>query len=192
MKIVGVACAIGLSAGAAFAHFSTDFELGDGGLSGTGDWAYGMPSGFNTPAYGGPEPLGGFSGDFAWGTVLGGSHNPSTISTLTLSGLDLTTLTELSFYEWIQSGGNTFDTARVFVGGTQVYLSDGDSASAWREVSIDLTGFTGTQDIEWVFTATALVDRVGWYIDDVSVIPAPAGAAILAFGGLVGMRRRRG
>lgn len=182
------------SAGVASAQtlYVSDFEADDGGLAATGDWQWGMPNGFAGAPFGGPEPVGGNSGDMAWGTIIGGAHNPSTTSTLTLSGLDLTSAVSLSFFEYSESGGNTFDMARVFVGGTEVYLSDGNSGLAWREVTIDLTGFSGTQDIVWQYDATGVVERVGWYIDDVTVaVPSPAGAAVLAMGGLLATRRRR-
>ena len=187
---VVVACA----GGSALAQpFFTDFESDDGGFTGTGDWQYGMPTGFDMADFGDPEPVGGHSGDYAWGTIIGGQHSPSTTSVLTLAGINMDTAETLSFWEYSESGGNSFDMAQVFVGGTEVYLSDGDSGAAWREVSIDLTSFTGTQDIAWVFTTTTVVERVGWYIDDVSVtaVPAPASAALLGLGGLAATRRRR-
>lgn len=179
-------------AGAQDLYFS-DFEADNGGLVGTNDWEWGMPTGF-AGGFGSTEPNGGFSGNNAWGTILGGDHNPSTISTLTLSSVDLSAATELNFWEWSQSGSNAFDTAEVLVDGVQMYLSDGDSGGTeWRNVSIDLTAVSGTGDIVFQFSTTGVVERTGWYLDDVRVagVPAPASAALLGLGGFAAIRRRR-
>jgi uncharacterized protein (TIGR03382 family) len=196
MKLLAFAsvCALAFAAGTTSAAYFSDFEADDGGLIGTGDWEWGSPNGFDGAPFGGPEPIGGFSGDNAWGTVIGGAHNPGLVSTLTLAGQNLDLAETLSFYEYIESGSNDFDTAKVFVDGTEVYFSDGDSGLDWRNVTIDLTtyGFSGTGDIVFEFSATTVVERVGWYIDDLSVvdIPAPGTAALLGLAGLA-IRRRR-
>lgn len=180
---------------AASAQYFSDLEADNGGWSGTGDWQYGTPVGF-VGGFSSTEPNGGFSGDNVWGTVLGGDHSPSTISSLTQS-IDVTGFTDLSleFYEWSDSGGNTFDTAQVFVNGTSVYLSNGDSMDAWRLVSIDLSAFDGATslDINFEFATTAVVERTGWYLDNIAVrgVPSPSAFALLGLGGLVASRRRR-
>ncbi len=191
MFVVAVAAATGVAS----AQYFSDFEANDGGLIASGDWQWGSPVGANGTAlggFGGNEPVGGFSGNNAWGTVLGGLHSPSTVSTLTLAGQDLSAAVSLSFYEWIDSGGNAFDQAKVFVGGTEVYFSNGGPTNGWRLVEIDLTGFSGTGDISFEFSATTVVERVGWYIDDLQVaIPTPGAVAVLGMGGLFAARRRR-
>ncbi len=192
MKLLASAAVIAAMAGVAQATiYFSDFESNDGGLSGSGDWEYGSPNGFAGAPFGGAEPIGGNSGDFAWGTVIGGAHNPALTSKLTLAGLDLTNATELRYFEFLDSGGNTFDMAKVFVGATEVSLRDGGPTNGWREVVIDLTGFSGVQNITWDFTTTTVVERVGWYIDDVAVIPAPGAAAVMGLAGLAAVRRRR-
>ena len=186
-------------AGAATAQvdvYSSSFEGGDAaGFTGTGDWELGIPVGF-VGSNSSVEPVGGNTGDFAWGTIIGGDHNPSTVSSLSqdfnFAGFaDV----QLSFFEYSASGGNTFDTAQVLVNGDEVYLSDGDSDDAWREVVLDLSAYDGLADVtvDFLFSTTGVVERVGWYIDDVSItaVPAPASAALLGLGGLVATRRRR-
>lgn len=194
MKKTIFVAAIVAAAGVASGQYFSDFEANDGGLIGSGDWQWGSPIGANGSdlgGFGGNEPVGGFSGSNVWGTVLGGLHSPSTVSTLTLAGQDLSAAVSLSFYEWIDSGGNTFDQAKVFVNGTEVYFSDG-GPSQWREVTVDLSSFSGTGDISFEFSTTGVVDRVGWYIDDLRVVvPTPAAAAVLGMGGLLAARRRR-
>jgi hypothetical protein len=193
MKIVSV-IALASVAGMASAQYFSDFEADNGGLIASGDWEWGTPVGANGTdlgGFGGNEPTGGFSGDNVWGTVLGGLHNPSTVSTLTLAGQDLGAAVELSWWEWQDSGSNVFDIGRVLVAGTEVYLSDG-GPTEWRQVSIDLTSFSGTGDITFEFSTSSVVERVGWYIDDLSVVvPTPSAAAVLGLAGLAATRRRR-
>ncbi len=192
---VVVASATGLASGQVY--FS-DFESDGGGFVGTGDWERGIPIGVNGAGlggYGGPEPTGGYSGSYVWGTVIGGLHSPSMVSSLSIT-IDATGWTglALSFQEWLDSGGNTFDTAEVFVNGSRISLRDGGPTNGWRAVSFDLSGFDNSIfDLEFRFTATTVVERVGWYIDDVAVsgVPAPSALALLGLGGVMVGRRRR-
>jgi hypothetical protein len=148
----------------------------------------------------GPEPVGGFSGDYVWGTVIGGLHSPSTVSQLTQT-FDLTGFTRVSlnFYEWIDSGGNNFDVASVLVNGNEEYISDG-GPTAWRLVNVDLGVYDGLSSVvvDFTFSSTGVVERVGWYLDDVSltgdhvVVPIPATLALLGVGLVaIGFQRRR-
>ena len=178
--------------------YSSDFEADDGGWTSSGDWQWGTPVGFDMADFGGPEPVGGHSGDNAWGTIIGGAHNPSTNSVLNmLFDLSGSTGTTLTYWEWIDSGGNAFDTAEVIVNGDVVLLSDGGPTADWREINLDLSAYDGNAnvDVSFVFDTTGVVERVGWYIDDVTLagaIPEPASTSCLAmFLGAVVYRRRR-
>ncbi|MEX0876152.1 MAG: PEP-CTERM sorting domain-containing protein, partial [Phycisphaerales bacterium] len=163
-----------------------------------GDWERGIPvgaDGSDLGGFGGPEPTGGFSGDYVWGTVIGGLHNPSQTSSLTTT-INATGFTglELNFQEWLDSGGNSFDTAEIFVNGNLIDLRDGGPTNGWRDVSFDLSAYDNSSfDLEFRFSTSTVVERVGWYIDDVAVtgVPAPASMALLGLGGLVATRRRR-
>lgn len=174
--------------------YFSDLEADNGGWAGTGDWEWGTPVGADGTALGGfdgPEPVGGFSGDNVWGTILGGLHNPSTVSNLTQS-FTLPAAGTLSFQEYIASGGNTFDMADVLVNGTSVYLSDGDSGDAWRQVSVPLPA--GAVSVDFQFSTTGVVERMGWYLDDIQIdaVPEPGSLSLLAMAGLglLGFRRR--
>lgn len=176
--------------------YSSSFETGTDGFVGTGDWERGIPVGFDGADFGGPEPVGGHTGDFAFGTIIGGQHNPSTTSSLSQT-FDFTGYTgvTLSYFEWLDSGGNSFDTAQTIVNGDVLLLADGGPTGDWREVTLDLSAYDGMSSVtvDFLFTTTGVVERVGWYIDDVSIsgVPAPASAALLGLGGLVATRRRR-
>ncbi|GIW74716.1 MAG: hypothetical protein KatS3mg103_1238 [Phycisphaerales bacterium] len=155
-----------------------------------------MPTAPLWAASGGPEPVGGFSGDYVWGTRIGQLHSPGADENLS-QNFDFTGLTDITlrFYEWIDSGSSSFDKASVRVNGDQLYLSDGGPTSGWREVILDLNGYAGLSSVDIVFnfTSTSVVERVGWYIDDVEItaVPAPASLALLGMGGLAAIRRRR-
>lgn len=192
---IAIASAAGLASGQVY--FS-DFESDGGGFSATGDWDRGTPIGADGSilgGFGGPEPVGGFSGDFVWGTVIGGLHSASTTSSLSIS-IDATGFTglALNFQEWLDSGGNTFDTAEIYVNNDLISLRDGGPTSDWRAVSFDLSAYDNSSfDLEFRFDTSTVVERMGWYIDDVAVtgVPTPASAMLLAFGGLACSRRRR-
>lgn len=195
LKIAAIGTAVAVSAASGQVYFSS-FESGADGFVGTGDWELGMPTGFDGADFGGPEPVGGNTGDMAWGTVIGGQHNASTTSSLSQT-FDFTGWSgvSLTYFEWLDSGGNSFDTAETIVNGDVLLLADGGPTAGWREVTLDLSAYDGLSSVtvDFVFTTTAVVERVGWYIDDVSIngVPAPASAALLGLGGLVATRRRR-
>ncbi len=197
MILVTMAGAASMAAAQSTVYFS-DFEADGGGWSPsgiTGDWERGVGTGF-VGGFSSTEPTGGFSGDFIWGTVIGGDHSPGADEDLSQT-FDFTGLTDItfSFYEWSDSGGATFDMASVIVNGNQEYLSNGDSMDSWRQVTLDLNDYAGLSsvDITFNFLTSTVVERTGWYIDDVEItaVPAPASLALLGLGGLAAVRRRR-
>ncbi|NRA56850.1 MAG: PEP-CTERM sorting domain-containing protein [Phycisphaerales bacterium] len=201
MTVVALAGAASVAAAQSTVYFS-DFEADGGGWTPSGvngDWERGIPVGADGSALGGfasSEPVGGFSGDFVWGTGIGALHGVGSDEQLS-QNFDFSGLTDisLSFQEWSDSGSSTFDMASVIVNGDQLYLSDGDSMDAWRAVNLDLNAYAGLSsvDITFNFTSTTVVERTGWYIDDVEIraVPAPASLALLGLGGLAAARRRR-
>ncbi len=205
MRNVMILAAVAGAASVAAAQttvYSSDFEADGGGWTPSGvngDWERGSPTGVTGTSLGGSggaEPTGGFSGDFVWGTVIGGLHGVGSDEQLS-QNFDFTGLSDVSlnFQEWILTGSSAFDMASVVVNGDELYLSDGDSGEAWRAVNLDLSAYDGlaSVDIVFNFTSTTVVERMGWYIDDVSIraVPAPGAMALLGLGGLVATRRRR-
>ena len=84
--------------------------------------------------------------------------------------------------------------AEVIVNGDVLTLRDGGPTDGWRNVNLDLSAYDNMMlDLEFRFTTTAVVERVGWYIDDVAIrgVPAPSALALLGLGGVVAGRRRR-
>lgn len=138
----------------------------------------------------------GNSGSNVWATVLDGPHSNAGASSTLSRRFDFSGLTDitLSWFEYLDSGGNSFDMATVNVNGDQLYLGSGDEP-AWTQQSLDLNAYAGLSavDISFDFLTTTVVARDGWYIDDVRItaVPAPGALAALALGGLVATRRRR-
>ncbi len=204
---VGAALATTLMAVSARAQvtiYSSSFEGTNGGFvsGGAGDWQRGMPSDYDPT---GTNGAGGIpnaaTGSELWATILNGAHNnqnPSASSTLTqnfnFSGFSSITL---SFQHYLQSGGNTFDMASIMANGMQVALFSGTAGSydaatdtvTFDSAVVDLSAFAGLSsvDLNFNFFATTVVQRDGWYIDDVTImgspIPEPAAISLLAVAG---------
>jgi len=71
----------------------------------------------------------------------------------------------------------------------------GSDGSEWVLESIDISDYDGLANvtIEFRMWATTVVNRPGWYLDDVAItgLPAPGALALLGLAGLAGCRRRR-
>ena len=172
-----------------------DFEAGDGGYIGTGEWAYGTPTS--------GEPLAAYSGDFLWGIDLAADYDVSTNGMLDSPPISLVGYAEplLSFWHW-------YDTEYSYDGGNVKLSTDGgatwtiifpdsgyddDAASTlnagipgepcfsghgqgfWELETFDLSDYTGEQVIiRWHFGSDGSIQYPGWFIDDVTVgEPAP-------------------
>jgi len=157
-----------------------DFESNDGGFLPTatwdpvGDWAwtdsydYSLYTGAYTP------PPNAYSGDGLWATVPHGDYTNAGGSSFLSKTIDLTGVTdaEISFYEWHDVFGS-FDWIAVNVNGVQEWFHDSSTPStSWQLVTIDLDDYAGQSSVEIVFElyATTVVERAGWYIDDVTIL----------------------
>ncbi len=165
--------------GAAHAQiYQSSFEGTDGGFVGTIEWQRGVPQAFiasTAPCDGTPvsPPTGAFDGSECWGTNLAACHANIAQTSVLSQNFNLSTSTNnrLLFNHWQDSGGNTFDMCIVRVNGTQVFLGTGTTGGSWQEADLDLSAFDGNSsvDISFEFVATAVVNRAGFYVDNVRI-----------------------
>lgn len=156
-----------------------DFELNDGGLipDNAGDWEWGVIAtaldeiictDTHTP------PPGASSGLWGWATNVNDCYlNSGTESTLVLN-IDLSNAnyhnTELRFMQWHDVFVN-FDFMEVRVNGNVEFFNDTLRVSPdWYLTTIDLSQYQGGMVvIEFAMFATTVVNRSGWYLDDIAV-----------------------
>lgn len=181
--------------------FHSDFETGNGGFSesGGGDWDYGVIPVVITGGNCGSSftsPGGAYSGTMGWGTVLDDCYNNLGAFSGTGLTVDLSdpvhTSAQLAFAQWYNVFVN-FDYLRIIANGTEIYRNDtAQDSNGWLITSVDLTPFLGQASVGIVFDlwASTVVNRAGWYIDDVLVtacagapvgVPGAQGAAFIAW-----------
>lgn len=174
---VGIVCPPGT--GAAEFHLA-DFEVDDGGWveSGFGDWERG---GVTTgvwelcDAAPRPEPAGVFNGAAVMGTNLDGCYQNSGQDSSLSQTFDFSTLAAPIALEWAHwyEVFMTFDRADVFVEGVSEYfVPDSTPTADWLPQVVDLSAYAGMPaiDIEFRLHATTVVNRMGWYLDDVRIL----------------------
>ena len=196
-----VLAAFPLAANADLLYFS-DFEADDGGWRATaswdpiGDWEW--TNTYDGSQYNGvgAAPLNAYSGSGLWATVPLGDYTNSGGESFLSQTFDFTgwSGTTLSWYNWTNAF-YTWDTAKVYVNGAEIWdYGVYNDAPTWEYVSIDLFDFDGMSEVEIVFElhASTVVEKAGWYIDDVAIngVPAPGALALLGLAGLAGRRRR--
>lgn len=166
---------------------SEDFEAGDGGFAGTGEWQWG------TPAGGGPAQA--HSGTKAWGTDLAGEYGDNASYTLDSGpySLGLRGDAYLEFHHWYNTesyydggnvkistdGGQTFSTLIPEGGYPEDAIAGGNagipgepgfsgSSGDWERVGFDLYDYLGeTVVFRLHFGSDTSVRDPGWFIDDV-------------------------
>ena len=181
--------------------YSSSFDADNGGLTGSVDWEWGAVYAWAGTNCTGTfvQPAAAHSGTGMWGTVLNGCyHNlgnhqggtcnnttPADDSILTLS-VDLTgySAATLSFWEWYDVF-TSFDWAEVRVNGVQAFPHCEASyvaPTAWVQQNVDLTPYVGGPvTIEWHLLASAVVEKAGWYVDDVLVDATPVPVELQSF-----------
>lgn len=164
--------------------FHNDFEGSDGGFteSGGGDWEYGViPETLDSSNCGSTfsSPGGAFSGTHGWGTVLnscydnlGDTSGVGFTADLSAPGL---TSAWLDFAQWFDVYVN-FDYLTITANGAEIWRNDtAEESGTWLTTAVDLTPWLGQDPVSIMFNlhASTVVNRAGWYIDDVSVLACP-------------------
>lgn len=159
--------------------YFSDFEADNGGwtASGFASWEHGVIvpgvyEGCDTVPS--PEPSGPYSGVNVWGTNLNGCYANANSDTILGQTFDFSTISppiRLSWQHWYHVF-ETFDWTIARVNGTQLWRSPNSTASnAWLPQSHDLSAYAGNPsvNIEFLLHATTVVNRMGWYVDDVQI-----------------------
>jgi uncharacterized repeat protein (TIGR01451 family) len=159
--------------------YFSDFEADDGGWVGGGaaPWEWGAPvlGVFeNCDTVPEDEPPGAFSGVNAWGTNLNGCYTNSGSESLLTQTFDFSGLSapiELSWWNWYEVFVS-FDMAELIVnGGAPLFEVTTTAVTGYVQESVDLSAFAGNPSvtIDYRLFATTVVNREGWYIDDVAI-----------------------
>ncbi|MCO5184820.1 MAG: hypothetical protein M9965_12880 [Anaerolineae bacterium] len=161
--------------------YFSDFEANDGGWAVTtayDEWEWGtivpgVQDGCDTTRPN--EPAGAHSGVNVWATDLDGCYDnqPATDSTVLSQSFDLSGLTapiELSWWNWYEVFVS-FDKGEVYVDGNLVWEVTTTAATDWTQEVVDLSAYAGDSDvtIDFSLTSTTVVNRMGWYLDDVAI-----------------------
>lgn len=192
---------LGFPEGRAILFFS-DFEADNGGGVGTIDWEWG------TYAYAGTcgtqyPPAAPYSGVNMWGTVLNDCYSnlsnntgysssgdcnntaPADDSILSFT-VDLTGVMNAYLYWWEWYDVYSYwDWADVWVDGNVVFEHCESSytiPTEWVQQEIDISAFAGSVvTIEFHMMSSGVVERSGWYIDDLMVTDTPIPVELRSF-----------
>jgi hypothetical protein len=170
--------------------YFSDFESDDGGWTVTttyAEWEHGAISQgvfdqCDSTDHDGPA--GAYSGSNAWATNLDGCYANAGDDTILAQTFDLTSLTpgtevQLEWWHWYHVF-ESFDYAQAFVDGVEVWRTPGSNPSAdWELVTVDISAHAGsTVEVEFLLHSTTVVNRPGWYIDDVEISYCQAGTPV--------------
>jgi hypothetical protein len=160
--------------------YVSDFELDDGGWTGGGDapWEWGAPvlgvhAGCDTTPE--DEPAGAASGSNVWATNLDGCYANSGTESLLSQTFDFSSLPapiQLAWTNWYEVFV-PFDMGEVRVnGGAPLFeIATPEPTPDYVHQSVDLSAFAGNPSvtIDFRLFATTVVNRSGWYLDDVAI-----------------------
>lgn len=184
----GIMCPVGT---VPVTFYFSDFEADDGGWTGTGSapWEWGqvvtgvLENCDNNPE---DEPAGAFSGVNAWATNLNGCYTNSGSESLMSQTFDFSSLPapiQLSWWNWYEIFV-PFDMAELIVnGGAPLFeVSTTTPTGTYVQESADLSAFAGNAavTIDFRLFATTVVNRAGWYVEDVLIEYCGAADADLA------------
>lgn len=184
---VGLACPIGT---VETNFYFSDFEADDGGWSGSGAgaWEWGAPilgvfEGCDTVPE--DEPAGPFSGSNVWATNLNGCYANAGAESLLSQTFDFSALAppiQLSWWNWYEVFV-TFDMGEVLVNDALVFeVTTTAPTGVYVEQTADLSALAGNAavTIDFRLFATTVVNRAGWYVDDVAITYCAAADADVA------------
>ncbi len=180
LGIVGIAVFIGVMAMNADASgteviYSDDFEADDGGWTPwanwdpVGDWEW--TDTYDVSSYAGSHnpPTVAHSGDGLWGTVLYDDYTNSGGETYISKTFDFSGYSNvnMTFWYWSDLFG-TWDYAKLYVNGVEVWYVDTQPGTAWEQAAIDLSPWDYMSDVNVTFEvhASTVVNYAGLYIDD--------------------------
>ena len=174
------------------APFSWDFESSCQNLSATKDWECGQINFTGGTCGIPPTKSASGTGKGMWGPKLNtcygnlgnnqGSSSSSCSNTTPSDDSILSfkvtipatwTTATLTYYEWVDVNGY-FDWMEVRVDSTSVKTycnpSPATSSTTWAKQTIDLSSYTGkTITVAFHFLASSVVNKSGWYLDDMSI-----------------------
>ncbi|HQW39922.1 MAG TPA: T9SS type A sorting domain-containing protein [Flavobacteriales bacterium] len=189
LSVIAATLANAQCPGSTVVLYSSDFESNDGGLveGGFGDWEYGdiptMLLDVNCTSTH-VDPIGAHSGTKGWGTILTDCYSNSGDTSVVAVTVDLSepslTTAELQFYSWLQIF-TEFDYVFIKVNGQQVYLNNSvPLVDVWTAQTLDLTPYIGQASVTISFHlfATAVINKAGWYLDDISVTACSSSTTI--------------
>ncbi|MCB1020038.1 MAG: PEP-CTERM sorting domain-containing protein [Acidobacteria bacterium] len=197
--LLGATLSVQSASAAIVTLYQSGFEGTDGGWteSGFGEWERGVVSAVfpetgcdNSPQ---PGPTGAFAGSEAWGTTLSGCYANSGASSSLSQTFDLSSAIGATFewHDWTHVFTN-FDMGELYANGDLLYSVAPSTAIDWTQRSVDLTAYAGAPvTLEFRLFATTVVNRPGWYLDEMTLtadvpaaVPEPT-SLLLMTGGLV-------
>ncbi len=156
--------------------YESDFEADDGGLSAGGGWEWGTPSGSGNP--------GAHSGSRVWATSLSGNYSSNADWSLELAVTVPQENPFLTFWHWYEmesgydggqvristDGGSNWTVISPDGGYPDSSLGYSGSSGDWTEARFDLGAYAGQSVLlQWRLTSDGSVQRLGWYVDDITV-----------------------
>lgn len=169
--------------------YFSDFETGDGGwtVGGAGDWERGtivtgvFESCDTSPR---PEPTAAPSGVNVWannvdGCYLNQSPSAESLISQTFDFSGLTAPIQMDWMGWYEIFV-TFDMAQVLVNGNlefEVTTTTATPTFLAESISLDAYAGLGSVTIDFRLFSTTVVNRMGWYVDDVAITACVAADA---------------
>lgn len=159
--------------------YFSDFEADDGGWSGGGDapWEHGAPvTGVldDCDNVDEDEPAGAFSGSNVWATNLDGCYANSGTESLLSRTFDFSAISgpiAMTWWNWYEVFV-PFDMAEMRANGDILFeVTTTTPTVDYVQETVDLSAYAGSSGVTLDFRlfATTVVNRAGWYIDDVKI-----------------------